>query len=218
MNKILYTFESPVSQKHLQTAKKILIDGGVIAYPTDVNWACGCLCDHKGALTKLQKTARMLNKQNPYTFIFSSLSQVSSFATIDNVAYRVLKKILPGPYTVVLKSHKRLPKIIEDKRKEVGVRIPDKELLLELTAMLPSPLASMSLSLPGQRAHHQDVVRPRFGYEILDAFGHMIDLILDLSQEIVYKETTLLRLHEGGTFELIRQGSQNPAKELTFRS
>ena len=204
MTEICYTFEDPVVQKHLRKAQKILSDGGIIAYPTDVNWACGCLVHHKKALMKLQQLNPLKSKKSPYSFIFSNLSQVSSYAAVDNNIYRFLKKILPGPYTVILNSHRRLPKIIEDKRKELGIRIPSRPLLLELTALLEVPLATVSLTLPDPCLQDK---RPRHGYEIAEAYSSLIDLILDLSFEINYQETTLLRFTDHIP-KLIRSGSQ----------
>lgn len=225
MTDILYTFENPVSLKHLQRAQSVLEDGGIVAYPTDVNWACGCLCHHKGALEKLQKLRGDKKLKKPTSFLFSSLSQLSTYAEVDGSAYRVLKKILPGPYTVILASHKRLPKIIQDKRKEIGARIPDSQLLLELTALLDSPMATISLSLPtsesqkgSKKASHtiEPVeMRPRFGHEIVDAYPHLIDLVLDLSTEVIYQETSVIRL-VGGSLELVRQGDAPLSPLLRF--
>lgn len=207
MSRILYTFDHPVSMKHLQEARQVLSDGGLVAYPTDVNWACGCLCDHKRGCQRLQKLK--ISADKPITFIFPSLSEVSHYAQVESGAFRVLKKILPGPYTVILESHRRLPKIISSRRKEIGIRIPQSELLMELTQILPAPLATIALSLPvlssSAQLTYDGQIRPRFGYEIADAFAHQIDLILDLSTEVTYQQTSVIRLTEG-VVEVIRQG------------
>ena len=213
MSQILYTYDDPVSLKHLRQARDVLVNGGLLAYPTDVNWACGCLCHHKRALAKLQqlKVAATLGDESPkpISFIFASLAQISEYAELYSQAFRILKKILPGPYTVILNSHKRLPKIIADKRKEIGIRIPRSELLNQLTALLPVPLATISLTsssppLADELAYAQ-LHRPRFGYDIAEAYGREIDLILDLSTELVYRETSVIRLVDGSV-ELLRLG------------
>ena len=213
MSQILYTYDNPVSLKHLRQAREVLVGGGLVAYPTDVNWACGCLCNHKRALAKLQqlKAAAPLGDESPkpISFMFASLAQIAEYAELYSQAFRILKKILPGPYTVILNSHKRLPKIIADKRKEIGVRIPHSELLNQLTALLPVPLATVSLPgalLPAAaELGFEPSYRPRFGYDIAEAYGREIELILDLSTELVYRETSVIRLVDGAV-ELLRLG------------
>lgn len=211
MSQLLYTYDNPVSLKHLEQAREVLIQGGLVAYPTDVNWACGCLCDHKRALGRLQQLKTTALAQGlapkPIAFMFASLAQLSTYAELNTQAFRVLKKILPGPYTVILNSHKRLPKIIADKRKEIGIRIPDSELMLRLGERLPVPLATVSLTLGGQVKATEPPARPRFGHEIAAAYEHEIDLILDLSTELSYRETTVIRL-VAGQMGLVRRGDE----------
>lgn len=208
LSQLIYTYDNPVSRKHLEQAREVLIQGGLVAYPTDVNWACGCLCDHKGAARRLQQLkATQGLAPKPIAFMFASLAQLSAYAELNTQAFRILKKILPGPYTVILSSHKRLPKIIADKRKEIGIRIPDSELLLRLSERLPVPLATVSLTLPGQVRGDEPPARPRFGHEIAAAYEHDIDLILDLSTELSYRETTVIRL-VADQVGLVRRGDE----------
>ena len=216
-SKILYTYEHPTSIKHLEETRKVLMGGGVIAYPTDVNWALGCLATHKKALTKLSQLKKNTSKKLPFSLIFASMSQVCEYADVSNSTYRLLRKMLPGPYTLLLPRHKRLPKILQDSRLEVGVRVPDRPLLIDLLKELPCPLATTTVYLPTTQTPELPL-RPRFGYEIEEHFGSRIDLILDLSTEIPPLETTVIKITAQG-MELIRQGlGEVPTEVICLKS
>lgn len=204
MSKITYTYENPTTEKHLLKARDILLDGGVIAYPTDVNWAMGVLSTHKKALQRLTLLRHNSSKKTlPFSLIFSSISQVCEYADVPNSTYRVLRKMLPGPYTLLLPRHKRLPKILQDSRTEVGVRVPERPLLRDLLALLPCPLANTAVYLGDST--EEVPIRPRFGYEVEQHLGPSLDLILDLSSECHHQETTVIKISSEG-LELIRRG------------
>lgn len=204
MSQILYTYEHPTTEKHLERARDVLLAGGVVAYPTDVNWAFGVLATHKKALMRLSQLRRSTSKNLPFSLIFGALSRVCEYAEVSNSTYRLLRSMLPGAYTLLLPRHKRLPKILQDSRLEVGVRVPDRPLLRDLLALLPCPLATTAAYLPGST--EELPLRPRFGYEIEQYFSSQVDLILDLSLEMLHQETTVIQITDEG-MELVREGS-----------
>lgn len=196
MSTHLYTYENPCSEKDLQRVIKILNNDGVIAYPTDLSWAFGCRASSARAIDRIK--ALKPSKSLPFSLIFDSISRASQYTVIDHAAYRILKRALPGPYTMILPSHKQLPRQLGDKRKTVGIRIPERPLLIELVCRLEEPL--LTTSLPDAASGPC-----LYGYEVFDRFGHALDLICDLGSEMSAGETTILDL-SSGLVELIRQG------------
>lgn len=192
----LYTHIDPINEKHFKKAVETLEKGGLIAYPTDVNWAVGCDPSQSKALKSILKLKPQHPKLKPFTLLCHDLTMVSQVASLNSYAYKVLKKILPGPYTVLLKSHQTLARRIKDKRQIVGVRIPQSSLLLEFIRYYKKPLATSSLGVDKSLF---------FGYEIEQEFGHGLDLILDLGEGVTPQETSIIDLSEG-ELVVVRQG------------
>jgi tRNA threonylcarbamoyl adenosine modification protein (Sua5/YciO/YrdC/YwlC family) len=191
--KHLYTYINPLAEKHIQAALDVLKNDGIIAYPTDVNWAVGCDASSVKAIKKIQQLKAQHPKEQPFSLLCDSLSMVAQFALLEQPAYRALRKILPGPYTVLLPSNRSLPKLIHDKRKSVGIRIPQSPLLLGLIAAFQKPLLTSSLA-HGETPEEEAI---RFGYTIEERFGHHIDLILDLGEEVIPGETSIIDFTTG---------------------
>lgn len=196
MAEIIYTFVDPPREKDIERAVQCLENGGVIAYPTDVNWAFGCDVLSSSAIDKIRLLKPAHSKEKPFSLICSSISMISDIAIVNNNSYRLLKKLLPGPYTLLLKSNKRLPKQIHDKRKVVGVRHPESPLLLALVERLGRPLLSSSIPHKPSMDAFDPASAIHYGYEVDESFGHGIDLILDLGGEVEMKETSIIDLTE----------------------
>ena len=203
MAKHLYTFINPTSKKHLEKASELLNKDGIIAYPTDVNWALGCNASSPKALSRLQALKPFHPKAQPFSLLCDSLSMVAQVANVSDVAFRVLRKILPGPYTLLLESNKMLPRQIKDKRKTVGVRVPQSPLILDLINCFGGPLLTTSISQ--YEISKDNFVSIRYGYELDEHLGHGLDLILDLGEEVVPLETTIIDMTQS-QLELVRQG------------
>ncbi len=200
MGEHIYTFIDPTSTKHLEKACRILENDGIIAYPTDVNWALGCHSQSPKGLKKLQAMKPDHPKDRPFSLICSSFSMMSLVGILENGVYGQLKRLLPGPYTILLKRAATLPKLIKDKRPIAGVRFPKAPLLIDLVQTLGSPL--LTTSLPS----HPNPVE--FGYEIQEIWGHALGLILDLGQQIpTGGETEILDGTSGDELVLVRKGS-----------
>lgn len=203
----LYTYTNPVNIKDLERCRQVLEDGGILAYPTDFNFAFGCDASSSTALAKIQRLKPSHPSDRPFSLLCSSMSMASEVAQVDSQAFRILKRLWPGPYTVLLPSNRSLPKLINDKRKVVGLRVPSNELLQKLIELFGRPLATTSV--PEVRAHDvsgEMIQRPpRFGYEVFENFGHAVDIVLDLGDEVSGEESTVVDMSEG-ELTVVRQG------------
>lgn len=199
MAKLVYTFVNPTSKKVLSEACRLLENDGVIAYPTDVNWAFGCDPSSKSALERIRLLKPHHPKEQPFSFLCSSISMIASIADVDGNSFSVLKRIFPGPFTVLLNRNRNFPKQLKDKRKEVGIRIPESPLLIDLITLFGKPIATTSV--PYEIADHL----LHYGYEVEDLYGHGLDMILDLGEAVPARETTVLDLSEGD-IKIVRQG------------
>ena len=200
----IYTYINPTVESHIERAVQILEKGGVIAYPTDVNWAFGCDAANAKALDRVRLLKPMHPKERPFSLICHDLSMVSEVANVDSQAYRLLRKTLPGPYTVLLQRNRTLPRQIKDKRKVVGVRIPKSPLVLAIVEKFGRPIATTSVpELPEKR--YGAGVMARFGFEVLEVFGHAIDLVIDLGDPVPGLESTIVDLTDGPP-RLVRLG------------
>ena len=196
MTKHIFTYTYPTCEPHLEKACTSMKKGEVIAYPTDVNWALGCSPTHKKAIKKIQQIKKFHPEDKPFSLICNSISMASDFAYINAASYKILKKIIPGPYTIILPSHKNLEQLIQDSRKTVGIRIPNNTLVTDLCAKFQSPILSSSLPCKKETLT---------GYQVVEDYGKFIDLILDLKSPLEYKETTIIDM-SNDNIKIIRQG------------
>lgn len=184
--------------RKIDLAVEILRKGGVIAYPTDTVYALGCDYGERRAVEKLYAMKGMTAKQ-PLAFILPDLSQIATFGLVSNTAYRLMRRILPGPYTVVLEATREVPKnlIIErDKRKTVGVRVPEHPVTQALVRAHGRPLLSTS----AVDREHQSLSDPS---DVRDAFPQLDALVdggytgLDVSTVISLIRDEFAVLREG---------------------
>ncbi len=154
-------------------AVAILRQGGVIVYPTDSSYALGCCLGEKTALDRIRKLRQIPAEQN-MTLLCRDLSEIASYASVDNSAFRMMKSMTPGPYTFILKAKSDVPKRLQHpKRKTIGIRIPDNPISLALLEALGEPMISISLVLP-----NEDI--PETDPEMIDEkIGKQVDLIID---------------------------------------
>jgi tRNA threonylcarbamoyl adenosine modification protein (Sua5/YciO/YrdC/YwlC family) len=134
----------------LAQAAVLLRQGAVIAYPTDSCYALGCHLDDKAAAERLRRI-RKFDKEHQFTLVCRDLSEIATYARIDNWQFRLLRQLTPGPYTFVLTATKELPRrVAHEKRKTIGIRIPDHPVTQGLLATLGEPLISCTLQFPGE--------------------------------------------------------------------
>jgi tRNA threonylcarbamoyl adenosine modification protein (Sua5/YciO/YrdC/YwlC family) len=179
-------------------AAAIIRAGGVIAYPTDSCYAIGCQIGDKEAMHRL-RTIRQIDDKHHLTLMCRDLSEIGTYAQVDNVQYRLLKKITPGSYTFILQATREVPRrLLHPRRKTIGVRVPQHAVAQSLLAKLGEPLLSTTLILPGEKTALND------GEEIRARLEHAIDLVLDAGSCGV--ETTTMVDLTGAAPQLLRQG------------
>ncbi len=158
----------------LQRVVDLLNDGGLLIYPTDTMYAIGCHGLKERAIERICRLKGIDPKRNNLSIICYDLAAISEYAKMDNAAFKLMKRNLPGPFTFILNGTTRLPKIFRNRR-EVGIRMPDSPIIQEIARLLGAPI--MTTTLP----HDED---EDTGYltdpELIDEkFGHMADLVID---------------------------------------
>jgi len=149
----------------IRQAIEIIHKGGVIIYPTDSGYAIGCCIGNKKSMERIEKI-RGLEKHHNFTLMCRDLSELANYARVDNQLYRLIKNNTPGPYTFIFKGTKEVPKrLLNDKKKTIGIRVPQCEITLALLEELGEPLMSCSLILPGQEHTESDPEEIRFKLE-----------------------------------------------------
>lgn len=190
--------ENPQSRL-ISKAVSVLKAGGVIVYPTDSAYALGCQIGNKEALNRI-RAIRELNDKHNFTLVCSDLSEISTYARVDNPAYRFLKTYTPGPFTFILTGSKELPKrVLHPKRKTIGVRIPDHPIVHHLLEELKEPIMSVTLIMPRSDT---PLIEPE---AMKDLLGGAVDLIID-GQYCGIQSTTVVDLTDSSKPEVLRQG------------
>jgi tRNA threonylcarbamoyl adenosine modification protein (Sua5/YciO/YrdC/YwlC family) len=139
--------EHPEPRK-IRRAVDLLDDGGVIAYPTDTSYGIGCDLFNKKAIDRIYQI-RQLPQSHQLTFICPDLSDIARYAIVDNAQYRLLRRTLPGPFTFILLATREVPKIVQSKKKTVGIRVPNHEVLLALVRELGRPIVTTTAAPSG---------------------------------------------------------------------
>jgi tRNA threonylcarbamoyl adenosine modification protein (Sua5/YciO/YrdC/YwlC family) len=179
-------------------AAAIVREGGVIAYPTDSCYAIGCHIGDKDAMQRL-RTIRQVDDKHHLTLMCRDLSEIGTYAQVDNVQYRLLKKVTPGSYTFILRATREVPRrLLHPRRKTIGVRVPEHAVAQALLSELGEPLLSATLTLPGDAQPLND------GEEIRVRLQHVVDLVLDAGS-CGMQPTTIVDLTEPAP-QLLRQG------------
>ncbi|MBU6952440.1 L-threonylcarbamoyladenylate synthase [Hahella sp. HN01] len=157
----------------VRQAVEIIHNGGVIVYPTDSGYALGCAIGDKSAADRIKSIRRLDDKHN-FTLVCRDLSDISTYAKVDNSTYRLLKNHTPGAYTFILPATSEVPRrLLHPKRRQIGIRVPDNRIAQALLEELGEPLMSSTLIMPGEEMPMTDP------YEIRQMLEHAVDLIID---------------------------------------
>ena len=194
---IIRIYEKNPQARAIKKAVEILLDGGLVVYPTDTIYGLGCDLHNRKAFEKLYRIKGM-DQKTPLSFISPDLSNVSYYAMVSNKAYRLMNKYLPGPFTFILPAKKEVNKYMLHKRKQIGIRVPDSNVCRMLTEELGNPLISTSVPLWTDKVLNS-------GEAIHDYFGKQIDLILDIGV-LVSEPSTVVDLTDDDNFTILRQG------------
>jgi len=147
--------------RRVQQAVDVLRRGGVIVYPTGTVYGLGCDIHQKKAVERIYQL-RQLKKDHPLSFMCPDLSKIAHYAHVDDFAYRIMKRLAPGPYTFVLLATREVPKLLVRKQKTVGIRVPGDTVALALLHELGSPIVSTSATIDGQILNDPDELHARF--------------------------------------------------------
>lgn len=193
--------ENPQSRL-IRQAVDIIRKGGVVVYPTDSAYAVGCQIGDKNAIERVRRL-RNLDKQHNFTLMCCDMSQLGLYAKVDTGTFRLLKAHVPGPYTFILNGTREVPRLLlHEKRRTIGIRVPDHAITLALLAELGEPLMSVSLILPGDDEPMTDP------YEIRQRLEHHVDLVIDGGFGNL-KASTVINLADDEP-EVIRVGCGDP--------
>ena len=183
--------------RRIQKAAEMLEAGKVIAYPTDTVYGIGCDLHNRKAVDRIYRI-KGLSRGKRLAFICQDLSNISEYALVTDFAYRWLRRLLPGPYTVVLPASRNVPKILLQKRRQVGIRVPDSFICMELCRCLGRPIISTSATDPdtGEILLDPDVLKERLGKDL--------DLIIDGG--LLTKEPSTVVSLLDDEIEVLREG------------
>lgn len=187
----------------VRQAAQIIESGGIVAAPTDSAYALVCRLDDKGAVEKLRRI-RGVDEKHHLTLLVRDLSEIATYARVDNRQYRQLKAVTPGPYTLILDATHEVPRrLSHPARKTIGIRVPENAILLALLEELGQPLIGTTLQLPGDDHMLSD---PE---EVRERLGKQIDLVIDGGAGTL-EPTTIVDL-TGPEPVLLREGRGDPA-------
>ncbi len=184
-----------------------LKDGAVMLYPTDTVYAIGCNLSVKSAVERVRKI-KQLSNDKPLTFLCSSSSNIANYAIVSDSAYRIVKRLIPGPYTFVLPATKLVPRLVmSPKRKTTGIRVPHNHTCLGLLEALGNPIISTSAHITSDAEGMAPVKIERVTgkAELFDCLEGLVDIIVDDGSEPGYQVSTILDLTTQQP-NLIRQG------------
>lgn len=173
--------------------------GGLMIYPTDSVYAIGCHIGDKSALERI-RSIRQLDKNHNFTLVCRDLSELGSYARVENSAFRLLKSKTPGPFTFILNATSEVPKRLQHpKRKTIGIRVPNSAIVKALLEELREPIMSVTLTMPDDQYPLTDP------YEIKQLMNHHVDVIVD-GGYCGLEPTTVIDLTDH-TPKLLRQGA-----------
>ncbi|APZ42873.1 L-threonylcarbamoyladenylate synthase [Acidihalobacter ferrooxydans] len=171
-------------------AAEILRDGGVVVYPTDSCYAIGCTIGNKTAQERIRRI-RQLDDTHHFTLVCRDLSEIATYAKVDDAAYRLMKGLTPGAYTFLLPATREVPRRLQNpKRKTIGLRVPDNSIVRALLDELGEPLMSSTLLLPDEDLPHTDAV------DIRQRLENQVDLVID-GGNCGVEPTTIVDLYSG---------------------
>ena len=177
--------------------------GAVLVYPTDSAYALGCHIGDKAALERI-RAIRKLDERHNFTLMCRDLSELSTYAVVDNASYRLLRAHTPGPYTFILKATGEVPRrLLHPKRKTIGLRVPDNRVALALLEELGEPIMSATLILPGEELPMAETEDMR------EKLGRVVDLLVD-GGGCGFEPTTIVDL-SGDVPEVLRRGKGRSA-------
>lgn len=199
MAKIFQVHPDNPQVRRIEEIQAELRRGAVMLYPTDTVYAIGCDLNVKSAVERVRQIKELANDK-PLTFLCPSLSNVATYAFVSDTAYRIMKRLIPGPYTFLLPATKLVPRLVQNpKRKTTGIRVPDHTVCLALLNALENPIISTSAHLPptDEIDNESNGANPELylsRVELFDRLDKLVDVIVDIGEEPTYEVSTILDL------------------------
>lgn len=202
MSQFFYVHPDNPQGRLMKQAASMIHNGGVIVYPTDSGYALGCHMGDKKALERICNI-RNINKEHNFTLVCKDLSQLSEYTRVDNSAFRLIKNNTPGAYTFIFKGSKEVPKrLLNPKRKTIGIRVPDNNIVQALLTEVGEPIMSTTLIMPGEDMAEYDPEHIR------DLLEHQVDLIIN-GGHLGEHPTTVVDFSDD-TITVLRVGEGDP--------
>ena len=197
---LIRLYEENPSPKHIKQVVEVLKNGGLVIYPTDTVYGLGCDIRNHKAIEKLAKIKGLDSKKANFSFICKDLSQVAEYTTpISNHIFKIMKRNLPGPFTFILEANNKVPKLLKNRKKTLGIRVPNNNIILEIVAELGNPVLTTSIR------DDDDIVEYTTDPELIhEKYADIVDLVVDGG----YGNTEASTIVDctGEDIEIIREG------------
>ncbi|KAB8332041.1 threonylcarbamoyl-AMP synthase [Scytonema tolypothrichoides VB-61278] len=210
MAKIFQVHPDNPQVRRIEEIQAELQRGAVMLYPTDTVYAIGCDLNAKSAVERVRQIKQLANDK-PLTFLCPSLSNVATYAYVSDTAYRMMKSLIPGPYTFLLPATKLVPRLVQSpKRKTTGIRVPNHTMCIALLSALANPIISTSAHLPpdddiNDEYNGKEPQAYLSRIELFDRLDKLVDVIVDTGEEPKYEVSTILDM-TGERPMIVRQG------------
>ncbi len=195
------TFELHATTPETHKVRKIvemLRDGAVMLYPTDSGFALGCCLSKKNAIERVRQIRR-LPEHKHLSFLCDSLTNISEFAKVSNHAYKIIRRLIPGPFTFILPATKAVPHYaVDPKRKTTGIRVPESPIAIAILKELDNPLISITAKRDDQEFETVE--------DLLDALSPLVDIVVTPSEYAFVGESTVIDMTQE-EFHLVRRGA-----------
>lgn len=191
-------YPSSINDRYIDLLVKAMKDGALIIYPTDTVYAIGCDALNNRAVERICRLKGINPARQRLSVVCADMSQASEYAVIDNRAFALMRRSIPGAFTFILPSSPRLPKVFKGRR-EVGVRVPDNEIARELARQLGNPLLSTTVGVEGD---YHDVVSP---HAVADSYSSEVDYLIDAG-DCYMEYSTVVDCTDSTAPEIIREG------------
>ncbi|GAA4470783.1 L-threonylcarbamoyladenylate synthase [Nibrella saemangeumensis] len=190
--------QTPEERKILHVVNA-LRNGAVIIYPTDTVYGMGCDIHNTRAVERVARIKGIKPNKNDFSFICYDLSHIADYARVGNQAFKLMKRLLPGPYTFILDASNRVPKILNATKKTVGIRVPNSAIPRQIVSELGNPIITTSIKADDEIAEY-----PTDPEEIFEQYQHQVDIVIDGGYGGNVPSTIIDATTD--TFEIIREG------------
>lgn len=199
MIKKLYN-ENP-NARDIANIVEILQGGGIIIYPTDTVYGIGCDIHNKNAVERVARIKNVKLEKANFSIICSDLSHLSDYARqVDNRTFKLMKKLLPGPYTFILNASSKVPRFFTDKKKTIGIRIPNNSIILEIVKALGSPV--LTTSVHAENDLYEEITNPELIHE---RYKELVDMVIDGGTGGTVRSTVIDCTTDD--YEIVREGA-----------